>query len=453
MASLLISAFEGLTTEDFEVYAPKCWSNNLHNLDRMRTKDRLMALLDQIKSQLSGVEDLIAEATSEIPSVWNGRKVKDQWAYLIRGSEIRAQIYPLLAADMGLAARIQEPADHQRHAIVYIQIDQEGLTAGLTLYKHATIDLRNAIAQAEAEGLKDLIAAAAEAGLKINGEDASVEALVGRSRQALEGVIDSVDISRRWPQGEILDFGGDLADELKAIFEALVPIYGVVAWSPENDHAQVSARLEAFAETKARHEAEEAARLATLEAEHQKRAEAAQARAQEKAAEMAEWRARRRRPRPPMEEMGPSPRRAAEDEAAAEVPAEATEGGAEAASEQVKQPAQKKTAERKPAERKPAARKPAERGPKPAGRGPKPTRGPKPEAGERKGGERKGGKGGKPAAPSAPAADLKVGDNCRLLRGLFAGKEGTVTAVDKGMYEVKVGHLQVKVKAQELEAL
>ncbi|MFN3196820.1 MAG: hypothetical protein ACE366_00185 [Bradymonadia bacterium] len=454
MASLLISAFEGLSTEDFEVYAPKCWSNNLHNLDRMRTKDRLMALLGAVQEQVDGAQGLSAAATSEIPSVWNGRKVKDQWAYLIRGTEARNQIFPLLAADMGLAARLQEPADHQRHGVVYVSIDLEGLTVGLTLHKHATIDLKNAVARKDEADLAGLLEAAASAGLTLNGEAPAAATLAARCTQALEGVIDEVTLSRRWPQGEILDFGAGLVDEVKGLFEALIPIYAFIAWSAENDHAGVSDRLSAFAESKARHEAEAEARLAELEEKRAARAAEAQARAAEKAAEMAEWRARRRRARPPMEEMGPSTRskRPSEDQADASKAEDPEAGGAEAegAEGATEAPAAPKA--------RPQARPQSRSQGRPQARQPRAPRGERPPRGEKKAGKAPRGKSAKAAeAASAsaarPAAALKVGDSCRLLRGLFAGKEGVVAGVEKGLYEVKVGNLQVKVKAQELEAL
>ena len=57
-------------------------------------------------------------------------------------------------------------------------------------------------------------------------------------------------------------------------------------------------------------------------------------------------------------------------------------------------------------------------------------------------------------ASKKEAPVFNVGDQCRLNRGIFAGKQGEVTGKGKpGYYAVKVGILEVNVSAFDLEVL
>ena len=42
--SLLDTGDGGLLDADFDVYRPECWSSNLHNLTRMKAKERVVRL-------------------------------------------------------------------------------------------------------------------------------------------------------------------------------------------------------------------------------------------------------------------------------------------------------------------------------------------------------------------------------------------------------------------------
>ncbi len=58
-----------------------------------------------------------------------------------------------------------------------------------------------------------------------------------------------------------------------------------------------------------------------------------------------------------------------------------------------------------------------------------------------------------PTAPK-PAAELVVGDACRLTRGLLAGKQAVIKSKDKkGYYRVSVGGLEVSVSSADLEGI
>ena len=148
--ALLNSESVGLTDEDFDVYRPECWSSNLHNLGRMRTKERVVALAKYTADAFENL-GLKLGSSSEIPSVWNGRQVKDQWAYLLRDDAAQRRMQPILAKRLDLATRVKAPADHFRHCLFCIRLSNDSLAIGIRLSCYATLDVANLIGRADAE--------------------------------------------------------------------------------------------------------------------------------------------------------------------------------------------------------------------------------------------------------------------------------------------------------------
>ncbi|MEZ4467138.1 MAG: hypothetical protein R3F43_22505, partial [bacterium] len=230
--ALLISGFEGFSDGDFDVYRPACWSNNLHNLDRMRTKARLMALGERLRA---AVDDawLVLEASSEIPSVWNGRQVRDQWAYLLRSDAARRQLQPVVARSVDLATRVKDPAEHHRHLLLAVRIDDAVLEVGVRIHQHSTVDLANLLGRAERAGdeLAALVAAL-PAEVTLGSEPVTVAGLLAAARAAQRGEADWVLVSRTWPRAEAVAAGEGLAEQLVATADALMPLFRFVAWTP-----------------------------------------------------------------------------------------------------------------------------------------------------------------------------------------------------------------------------
>ena len=403
MPHILVGRFEGLIDQDFEVYDPACWSSNVHNLERMKTKERLMLLARRMRGELDDAA-LVLEATSEIPSVWNGRSVRDQWAYLLRSDEERARLRPVMAEQLDLATRVRNPSEHQRFALLFVRLAHEAVEIGLGINRDATIDLANLIARAErdAAGLTAILDAIPD-DVRIDGKALDAAAVISRARAVRTGEVEWLTIVRRYDRDAALARGVELGDDAHAVVAAVWPLYAWLAWGEDNDHVGVHARLDAMADERARH-AEEA-REAELAADKARlaREEKARARAEARKAEQ-EWQSRPRpaRPRlPPREESTPpsrvAPRPRRRDETPAPVQAAVRH-----------EPAPKPSRETRP--KPPRAR--AER-----------------------------------AAPT-----FADGERCRLTRGLFTGKEGEVLGSDKkGYYTVRVGSLEVRVTSAELE--
>ncbi len=491
--SLLMSTFEGLTAEDFDNYLPPRWSSNLHNLGRMKTKARVMALGEALAEAL-GREGLTVEASSEIPSVWNGREVRDQWAYLLRDTETRKALAPVVAANLDLATRIKDPAEHHRHALMCVRLDHERLEVGLRINQHATVDLANLLGRAEAElGRLEQALGDLPDDITLDGEPVTVAGLKSAARAARGGEAEWLVVARTFERDGAIARGEAVRDAVKATAAALSPLFRFVLWTPENDHVGAGSKIEAFQEAvEAREQAEEQ-RKAAAEVARSAREEQARARTSAKVAAEEAWRRMQAEKRRKIaaakaaEEAAEKAKRAAEAAAAAKRAAEAK--AAEAQSEPQPEAEPQPRADAQPEAR--AGDAASEAAPSTAaptkGEGRSDRRPARQSGAGRRGGRRSGesrrgaGKGkraGKPAerrsekrpgkasggkprrgaapksAPRAQAHSFSAGDPCRLTRGLFAGKQGVVKGPDKaGYYKVKVGPLEVSVSAHELEPI
>ncbi len=416
---LLNSDESGLRDDDFDVYLPECWSSNLHNLTRMKVKDRVIRLAKQAGGSLVD-GGLHLEASSEIPSVWNGREVRDQWAFWVRDKDACKRLQPILASRLDLATRVKAPADHFKHALLCLRIDHEGVEVALRISQYATIDITNLLGRAEADS--DALEAALQHlgdDVLLDGEAVNRTSALAAARELLSGEREWLVIGAQIARDACVQLGADLSEDVSKLIDAIRPLFGFCLWSEENDHIDVNSELTAFAEqARARVESAEAQRSTRAQA-HAERAEQARARTSAKVDAEAAWRrmqAERRSSVPP----APRPSEAK--------PAERVGGG--------------RRPQRDAGQSQDRPRRP---------RGPAASSTARPTQDKRKSTAKRTPKA-KPKRGPAPV--FEVGDMCRLTRGLFAGKEGEVRGEDKpGYYSVNVGVLEVKVSAYELEKL
>ncbi len=414
--SLLLTSFEGLTAEDFDVYRPECWSSNVHNLKRMKAKERVLALTRLAREKLGLALEL--EASSEIPSVWNGRQVQDQWAYLLRTPDERRSLQPVLARRLDLATRVADPAEHHRHALLFVRLDHEVLEVGLRANEHATIDLANLLAraQADAAGLAQAIDGL-PAEIRLGADaDPTAGGLIEAAQAARSGDAEWFVVARRFPREAATDQGEGLADAAAEVLDALRPLHAYLSWSPENDHLEISTEIVTLAA-----ERDEAARAAASRASERQEArdarqEASRAATAARLAELEAWKKSTLKARLPPREEAP-PRRRPRDET----------------------PPPRRSAPSKPPAREQPPKKRAQAKAKPAPRSkPKPEPKAKPEAPRR-------------PARRATVTEFEIGAKCRLNRGLLAGKVGEVTAKEaRGYYKVRVGTFEVSVAGADL---
>ncbi|MCA9542335.1 MAG: hypothetical protein KC620_25735, partial [Myxococcales bacterium] len=200
--SLLLAEFSGLTDEDFDLYRADRWSNNLFNLGRMRTKERVLALAKAMLARLD-MTGLTVEGSSEIPSVWNGRQVRDQWAYVLRDAEARRTIQPVMARNLDLATKVQDPAEHHRHALLYVRLDDQRLEVGLRLHHLAAVDLANLLGRAEAEGaVLDAAVADLPEDVRLDGSRLTAARLRDQARAVKAGEGEWLVAARVLPRAE-----------------------------------------------------------------------------------------------------------------------------------------------------------------------------------------------------------------------------------------------------------
>jgi|GEM_PF-2405751 len=416
--SLLSSDFDGLLDEDFDVYRRECWSSNLHNLGRMKTKEKVVSLAKSLENIFAGSE-LKLGASSEIPSVWNGREVQDQWAYYLRNETAQRTLQPVLQRRLDLASRVSAPADHFKHLFFGVRLSEDAIGVGLRLSRYASIDVANLPGKAETDlqGLTNTLKDLPE-DITLDGSAVSADGLLKASHELLTGEREWVDIARRIHRDDALNAGVQLAELLGDVAHALCPLMEYILWSAENDHVGVQEEISTFAQqTEDRNAAQKAEQERKAEAAAE-RAEKARERTSSKVAAEDAWRRMQAQRR--AEKATPSP------------PSDST---------------QSEKARRRPS-RAPAAEASNGRTSKGTSNGqrtdaskakrPSAQKGPKKSAASRK--------------AKGPAPTFEVGQVCQLTRGLFAGKTGEVVGSDKaGYYTVKVGVLEVNMSAYDIQ--
>lgn len=410
----------GLTDSDFDAYLPARASSNVYTRPRLEVKQKLLGLSRPLQQRAAALGlALEARASDERPSVWNKHQVTAQWLFLWRDADARRHLEAVLEQGRALAATLSDPTPFYRHAFIAVCVDATGVEVALKVHADAAVDVKNLRARLadpvrRAELLQALWAA----------RDVSVGVTDGPTFAAkdLDGVrltstLDALSSPARWwfvralrvERADAVARGASLGDEILRAFEALVPLYRLVAWSPESDLVSVEAEIARAEADRAAHEREAAVREAAWHAQHeaeiQRAREAAEARSHERAAAQERARpavvsaavqgiVRREEPAPPREE-------------------------------------------RKPIERKPAPPRSEPRAAAPKPSAPKPSA-PKPS----------------PAKPASAPATLAVGVRVKVERGPFAGRVGTVIDLDgKGFAKVNFGLLSARVELAEIAAV
>ena len=139
-----MTQFTGLTAPFFEVYVPERWSSNVHNLPRMRNKGLLLALAVAAEAQSThALTGLIREASTEVPSIMNHKRVEAQWIYWCRDAAAKKALATFLEKTPLNEQVIFELAAHDKHAVIGLAMHHQGLWAGLRLAPQALVDRKN----------------------------------------------------------------------------------------------------------------------------------------------------------------------------------------------------------------------------------------------------------------------------------------------------------------------
>ena len=424
--SLLNTEFEGFLAEDFDAYLAEKWSNNLHNLSRMKVKDKVQRLIKSIHADLN-LPELKVEASSEIPSVWNGRKVEDQWAYLLRGEVARRQLQPVLARRTDLATRVKVPAEHYRHALLCVRIDHEQIEIGVRISQHATVDLANLQGRAsgDSETLEAIMSALPE-GMGVDGCPGQTEDLLAALAAARTGERDWVLVCKHVSRDEAIELGAEMITEVQTAARGVLPLFNYLHWTPDNDYMDVETELTDIANEQAERQKSRIEAREEKAKAHADRAEKARARTASKVDVEAAW--RKMQQERVRTSMPPAP---------AVPPRRESPSRTSSHSDRRREPPQRQTSPSPPKKSVPSRNPPKQSTPNR-----NPPKRHEPES--------------PPPRTGASAARVayEVGEKCRFRRGLLGGKEGVVVSVDQsGQYTVKTGLFEVNVKSYELEKL
>ncbi len=414
--ALFDSPTDGFNATDFDVYQQACWSSNVHNLQRMKTKEKLLSVVKRVAKEVSNNEIAVA-SSSEIPSVWNGRQVKEQLVYFSRDGESQKRLQAVIAREFDLAERIKAGAEHERHLILFARIDAEALTVGLRFTRFSLVDNRNFLQRLENEAeVCDALLSSLGESITYDGESIDRSRLMNALNALSDGRLDAFELSRYWPRDAVIEQGDSIEDILRESLSGATGLFEAVLWTEDNDHLDLSETLDELSQQVSAALVQKNQEREAKAAAHAERATAARERTNAKVVAEQDWRRMQQSRRPKPESTGSGP---------------ASESNEEASSPR------KSTRPKRATDKTPNRASTSSTRPKKASAG-RPS-------------DRKGTARGK-SARKTPKKDWSKGDECTLSRGLFAGKKGTIVDTpSKGYAKVKVGVIEVNVSVLELD--
>lgn len=376
----------------------------------MKTKEKLLGLVKRLAEGVA-VGEVALSSSSEIPSVWNGRQVKEQLVYFSRDGESQKKLQAVIAREFDLAERIKSGAEHERHLILFSRIDADGLTIGLRFTRFSLVDNRNLLHRLEQEPeLCDGVFDTLGDSILYQGGNVDRPQLLKLLEALGDGRLDSVELSHTWAREVLVEIGASIEDQLRLRLEAIARLFSVALWTEENDQLSLAETLNELSQQvdaalAEKHQEREAKAAANAE-----RATAARERTNAKVAADEAWRRMQQSRRPKGETQNP--------EDVQPEPRE-TRGKPKAPKRTTAQPANHRS---KPSVSDASRRPPSKKRTRPS----KPSK--------------------------VPKRDWGKGDECTLSRGLFAGKKGVIVDTpSKGYAKVKVGVIEVNVSLLELD--
>jgi hypothetical protein len=240
-----MAQFSGFAKDMFSVYSPDKWASNVHNLPRMRNKDVMIALCDEVQLGLEGELAGLSRSTSdEVPNIINQKKVDAQWVYWYRDAAARASLASFLEKTPLDQATLFNIAPTDKHVTLAIILRQTEIWVGLRLAPGAVVDRRNLATKLgkswERERALELLHSLPE-GATV-GFDNALIATQEVTLDQLGAYADTLSQNdHAWQVGhslsveDVVDLGGDLVGVLHGWLGALAPVYRFAAWTRDND--------------------------------------------------------------------------------------------------------------------------------------------------------------------------------------------------------------------------
>ena len=302
-----------LTARDFDAYAPEKATSNAYSRPRLEVKQRALAWTRGVVARLADLGIAVdVHGSDEHPSLRNKKRVDCQWVFFWRDQAARDELDRLLDRGRSMASVIDDPSPYTRHAFLALRLDAGAIEVCFAVHPEASVDVDNLRGRL-AEGADELASELTRALLALPDEFAiglapedrlaasavTPEALRAMIERAANGQVPlwigwSVKRETAIEHAEILD------DQLEDALIALAPIYRLVAWSRDNDHAGLDQRRQEDAAERAKAHAEAEAQTEKWRAEQaearRRSTEEARARSEEQRRGAPEPMARPRRP-------------------------------------------------------------------------------------------------------------------------------------------------------------
>lgn len=252
--------FDGFEARDFEAYAPSKWQSNAFTLERMRVKDKLMSLGQQL-SPVQPSEDsppLSCEVSVEHPALWNNNTVSDQQLYFTRSADERKELSSRNSRATSMSSLLADPSPYREHMVLCVSVNEQGVEISLRLHPNAAVDRQNMVSKLtdrwHMQALVDQLAELPEPfGLGLTGGELVPPSTLNadRLRELIQSFAAGADAStedsqrvltvgRVYAADEVCEAAGDFANRVREDLQALLPLYLHLAWSRQNDFVEVT---------------------------------------------------------------------------------------------------------------------------------------------------------------------------------------------------------------------
>lgn len=271
--------FPPLSEADFDAYLAARATSNTFVRARIPVKERLLELGRALAERaLAHGLALEVGASDERPSVWNQKSVTCQWVFLWRDRAARAELERASDRPAGLSAALIDPMPYDKHAFLALYLDPGRFEVCLRMHRDAWADVKSAQRRIETEPGRDAMSAM----LAALPEDIVVSVIGGESLPVrrcdvsqLGRLLDDAVATGTWlslarsvSRAEAIAAGPQLVVRATEAFDALVPAYRALAWSPADDPAAVADDMVRNAAARDAHLAEAKARDEAWTAEH-----------------------------------------------------------------------------------------------------------------------------------------------------------------------------------------
>jgi hypothetical protein len=246
--------FTGFDAKDFDAFEEHKWSSNRFNLERMRVREKLLALQRAYATAFEAAGVAIESSVGlDHPTILNNKRVASLALVFSRTEAQRKELARFIEREIPLAERVSDPDPEHQHLRLGVRVHQGGVDVAFSLHRHAILDVRNLAEKVgdtwEGENLRLILDAIPE-GFDLRGPAGDVhpvsELLKCRGAEMkcrLEGALQSLAIVRTFKRDDPAVADSSFAEALQDALNRLLPVYRYTAWDRENDWLSIKKLL------------------------------------------------------------------------------------------------------------------------------------------------------------------------------------------------------------------